>query len=62
MLCMFVMVTLMATLHKSRSIMCKKLMKQNVKLSLQVMPLGCCLCFIPKLEATEYIILIKINL
>lgn len=53
MLCLFVMVTLMTTLHGSRQAMCEKLTERNFKISVRVMPLGCCLFCFPKLSPTE---------
>lgn len=53
MICIFVMVTLMTTLHGSRQAMCEKLLQRNVKISVRVMPLGCCLFCFPKLDPTD---------
>ncbi|KAI6226256.1 Organic solute transporter alpha-like protein 1 [Aphelenchoides fujianensis] len=53
MLCIFVCVTLMTTLHGSRQAMCEKLLQRNVKISLRVMPLGCCLFCFPKIAPTD---------
>lgn len=53
MICLFIMVTLMTTLHGSRSAMCEKMRHNNVKLNIRVLPLGCCLFCFGKFEATE---------
>jgi hypothetical protein len=53
MICIFVMVTLMTTLHGSRQAMCEKLTRRGVKISVRVMPLGCCLFCFPKIEPSE---------
>ncbi|CAD5214557.1 unnamed protein product [Bursaphelenchus xylophilus] len=53
MLCIFVMVTLMTTLHGSRQAMCEKLTERNFKISVRVFPLGCCLFCFPKLDPTD---------
>ncbi|CAD5209372.1 unnamed protein product [Bursaphelenchus okinawaensis] len=53
MLCIFVMVTLMTTLHGSRQAMCEKLLERNLKISVRVFPLGCCLFCFPKIDPTD---------
>ncbi|KAI1728616.1 organic solute transporter ostalpha domain-containing protein [Ditylenchus destructor] len=54
MLCLFVCITLMTTLHGSRSVMCEKLMDRGIRISVRVMPLGCCFFCFPKLAPTEF--------
>jgi len=54
MLCLFVTVTLMTTLHGSRQAMCEKLRARQLHFSFRVMPIGCCLCCLPnKVEPSE---------
>uniref|UniRef100_A0A915DWE7 Organic solute transporter alpha-like protein n=1 Tax=Ditylenchus dipsaci TaxID=166011 RepID=A0A915DWE7_9BILA len=54
MLCLFVCITLMTTLHGSRSAMCEKLMERGVRISVRVMPIGCCFFCFPKLAPSEF--------
>lgn len=54
MICIFVLVCLMTTLNGSRRTMCEKMIARNMKISLQVCPLGCCFCCFAKLVPNEY--------
>lgn len=54
MICIFVLVCIMTTLHGSREAMCEKLTKKGVKISAQVCPIGCCFFCLPKIEPSQF--------
>uniref|UniRef100_A0A914C944 Uncharacterized protein n=1 Tax=Acrobeloides nanus TaxID=290746 RepID=A0A914C944_9BILA len=53
MLCIFITVTIMTTLHGSRKAMCAKFLSGDRKINPRIFPLGCCLVCLPDIEPNE---------
>ncbi|KAE9548905.1 hypothetical protein FO519_007887 [Halicephalobus sp. NKZ332] len=53
MLCIYITITLMLTLHGGRKALVNKLMARNKKINMRIPPIGCCLFCIPKLRPTD---------